>query len=518
MKNALLEEMPEVKTPSESFDRKEHSEHSLSFEQKFPDVQSSARTKKYSLRTKRLVSLLLADGLAFLISIVAAFLLSHATRVGLSGDVDMKIHDMQWTQIVLVFGIPMLLLPQRSWVLGHYTRFRPTWTELKEVWTLCLLFSLISVVVLFSLKLEFSRLWLGFFLVILCILIPVGRYFAKYLMTKAGFWFAPTYVVGTGDNAMMAAAALNSDISLGHQIVGFIDLFPVNAIQTLEGKPVWNQLPENTYDEDPHLVFALDSLDDLELHRRLLNRYIAYSSSITIAPPINGLPLCGAEVINVFRHDTVLLKLQNNINNRWAKLTKRCFDLVFASLALILLSPLLLLVALIIWSDGGKPIYPHRRIGKGGYTFNCLKFRSMMANSENVLEDYFAENVDAQIEWEENQKLTNDPRVTRIGHFIRKTSLDELPQLFNVLSGEMSIVGPRPIVSNEVSKYGEYLPYYMLMVPGITGLWQSSGRSNTSYRERVFLDVWYSRNWSVWHDFVIVLRTFPALLGSVGAR
>lgn len=518
MKNALVKEMPEVKDTPQPFVNRQQSDYRFSLEEKFPSIQTTARTEKYSLRSKRLISLLLADNFAFLCSVIAGFLLSHTTRVIISGDINLKIHDTPWTQIILVFVVPMVLLLLRSWIIGHYTRFRPTWTELKEVLTLCLHFGVISVVVLFALKLEFSRLWLSYFLILLCVFIPLSRNFAKYLMTKSGIWFTPTYIVGIGDNATMAAAALDSDRSLGYRIVGFIDLFPANSITTLAGKPVWTHLPTENYGEEPHLVFALDSLSDMESHRRLLNRYIAYNSSITIAPPINGLPLCGAEVVNIFRHDTVLLKLQNNINNRRARLTKRGFDLFFAGLALVLLSPLLLVVYLIIWSDGGNPIYPHRRIGKDGHAFNCLKFRSMKVNSDDILNKHLAKNTAAQLEWDENRKLSSDPRITKIGSFIRKTSLDELPQLLNVIRGEMSIVGPRPIVAAETSKYGEYLPYYMTMVPGITGLWQSSGRSNTSYKERVLLDVWYSRNWSVWHDLVIVLRTFPALFSPSGAR
>ncbi|HDV2047428.1 TPA: sugar transferase, partial [Escherichia coli] len=155
----------------------------------------------------------------------------------------------------------------------------------------------------------------------------------------------------------------------------------------------------------------------------------------------------------------------------------------------------------------GPAIYGHERIGKGGKPFKCLKFRSMVINSKEVLEELLLKDVNARKEWEETFKLKNDPRVTKIGAFLRRTSLDELPQLFNVLKGEMSLVGPRPIITAELERYNEEVDYYLLSKPGMTGLWQVSGRSDVDYETRVYLDAWYVKNWSMWNDIAILFKT-----------
>ena len=154
-------------------------------------------------------------------------------------------------------------------------------------------------------------------------------------------------------------------------------------------------------------------------------------------------------------------------------------------------------------------MFAHPRIGRNGRPFNCLKFRSMVVNAKEVLVELLASNEDARREWNRDFKLRNDPRITPLGHFLRKSNLDELPQLFNVLKGDMSLVGPRPIVHEEVDRYGDKFAYYKATRPGMTGLWQTSGRNDLSYAERVDLDVRYVRNWSLWQDIVALLRTFP---------
>lgn len=198
---------------------------------------------------------------------------------------------------------------------------------------------------------------------------------------------------------------------------------------------------------------------------------------------------------------------------------KRLFDIIAAAGGLIALSPLLLGVALLIkLRDGGTALYGHPRIGRQGRVFRCWKFRSMVASGgEALLAEHFARCPAAEREWRETQKLADDPRVTRIGAFIRKTSIDELPQLWNVLIGQMSIIGPRPITRAELDRYGKERRYYLLVRPGITGLWQVSGRSSTTYDRRIELDRSYLMHWSYQQDAMILLKTFPAVLRSENA-
>jgi exopolysaccharide production protein ExoY len=197
----------------------------------------------------------------------------------------------------------------------------------------------------------------------------------------------------------------------------------------------------------------------------------------------------------------------------------RLLDIAIASVALLFFLPLFVLIALAIKiTDPGPVFFRHKRIGLGGKTFGCWNFRSMVVDAEARLADILLTEPEAAREWAQHQKLTDDPRVTALGNFLRRSSLDELPQLFNVLMGEMSIVGPRPIVEKEPERYGQHFALYCLVRPGITGLWQISGRSDIHYFERVLLDVRYVSSRSVLRDLQIVVLTVPSVLAARGSR
>ncbi|UXN66283.1 sugar transferase (plasmid) [Phyllobacterium sp. A18/5-2] len=191
---------------------------------------------------------------------------------------------------------------------------------------------------------------------------------------------------------------------------------------------------------------------------------------------------------------------------------------MIATSALVLLSPLLLIVAIIVkLADGGPVFYSHTRVGLGGVAFGCLKFRTMKTDTSAQLANLLQANRAARIEWEATRKLKNDPRVTVVGEILRKSSIDELPQLINIVRGEMSVVGPRPITAEELPLYGEYISTYMAGRPGLTGAWQTSGRNDVSYQRRVSLDVQYLHNWSLARDFVIMAKTIPVLFSHRGS-
>lgn len=196
---------------------------------------------------------------------------------------------------------------------------------------------------------------------------------------------------------------------------------------------------------------------------------------------------------------------------------KRIFDIVLASLAIVVLSPLIIAIVICAYLSSGAPLFKHRRVGKGGKFFNCIKFRTMVPDADRVLQNLLSTNREAKEEWLRDHKLRNDPRVTRLGKFLRRTSLDELPQLWNVLRGEMSLVGPRPVVPDELRRYGNKVATFLSATPGITGLWQISGRNDTDYRRRVALDVCYVRSRSLFLDVVILVKTLPAVFARSGA-
>jgi Undecaprenyl-phosphate galactose phosphotransferase WbaP len=213
-----------------------------------------------------------------------------------------------------------------------------------------------------------------------------------------------------------------------------------------------------------------------------------------------------------------LMNIKNNLKSAANRTVKRLFDVGASILSLPFVVPVIGIIALAIRLESpGHAIYAHDRIGKDGKTFRCFKFRTMRSDAEEALEALLEKNEDLRSEWEKHWKLKDDPRVTRIGRFLRKTSLDELPQLFNVIRGEMSLVGPRPYLPKEKGEIGKH--YYVICSarPGITGLWQVSGRSNTSYDYRIKLDSWYVRNWSLWLDVVILFKTIKVVSKMDGA-
>lgn len=196
---------------------------------------------------------------------------------------------------------------------------------------------------------------------------------------------------------------------------------------------------------------------------------------------------------------------------------KRAFDIVGAGVLGLVFSPLMLVITLLLRNEGSPVIYRHRRVGRDGKTFECLKFRSMVPDAERKLRELLDQHPQLKAEWLQDHKLRNDPRITGLGRFLRRTSLDELPQIWNVLRGEMSLVGPRPVVREELLRYGRSLPVYLSAKPGITGLWQVTGRNDTDYRRRVALDVYYVRKQNLLLDLYILFKTSGVVLRGGGA-
>ncbi|MDE7391049.1 MAG: sugar transferase, partial [Treponemataceae bacterium] len=208
----------------------------------------------------------------------------------------------------------------------------------------------------------------------------------------------------------------------------------------------------------------------------------------------------------------------HNLTKNAARAMKRLVDIFLILLSAPLVIPLTLIVALAIKKNGPGPVfYGHTRVGRNGRPFKCWKFRSMCADADKQLEKILAENPEMRAEWEKDRKLTNDPRITKIGKFLRKTSIDEIPQLFNILTGEMSFIGPRPVTEPELSKYGDKSHLILSVQPGLSGMWQISGRSDTGYEDRIVLDSYYIQNWSIWLDLWIIIKTIHVVLKGKGA-
>jgi Undecaprenyl-phosphate galactose phosphotransferase WbaP len=334
---------------------------------------------------------------------------------------------------------------------------------------------------------------------------------AKHTLDRTGVWGLPIVVIGDGPSAAEAEAALTSDRLLGYRFVGRVD--PDVVLSASSTPHLWAVL--NRYGAS-RLLVALDA--DVALQRRVIECALRERVPFAMVPQPSGLPSFAFQATRFFGHDPMLLSYHNGLSHPASRMVKAAIDITVAALMLLPASVLFLILAIASGLDGGPVLFAHRRVGAGGRPFHCLKFRTMVVDSDRVLEEALAGDPELAAEWAATRKLVNDPRVTRIGRFLRKTSLDELPQLINVLRLEMSLVGPRPIVESEVPLYGEDIAQYYATRPGLTGLWQVSGRSSTSYARRVQLDVWYVNNWTIWNDIAVLLKTVPVVLGRRGAH
>lgn len=215
----------------------------------------------------------------------------------------------------------------------------------------------------------------------------------------------------------------------------------------------------------------------------------------------------------------ILLGIKNNLAKKTNRRIKRLFDLLVGLIICILILPILIIVSIAIKLDSKGPVFFNaKRIGKNGKLFKCYKFRSMHQNADELLKQYLNKNPEQRVEWNKFQKLKgNDIRVTKVGQFIRKYSLDELPQIFNVLKGDMSLVGPRPYLPREQELMKSFYNIIITTVPGITGYWQVSGRSDVTFKGRLKMDNWYVRNWSIWIDIVLLIKTIKVVFGGKGA-
>src|SRR5882762_10357964 len=408
---------------------------------------------------------------------------------------------------------------------GHYSRRRPAADEVLDIIKVFLFVAVIDSVIAYLTKTQFSRAWFISAWCLALVILPLARTLTKRLLARLGRWQRPTVILGAGQNAQEAAKALCSEPLMGLELVAFLapkgDSLATSAYE-INGRPVAVPPAEEDLEatlarlNSPHLMVALEA-ESLLPYQGLLQRLSARYGDLSIIPPLRGLPLYGMEMTHFFTHEVLMLTARNNLARPIPRLLKRLFDMAGSLTLLVLLAPLLVYLSWQIRQTGGAAIFSHMRVGRYGRMFGCLKFRTMVPDADGVLRRLLEVDPRARAEWERDFKLKDDPRITPIGDFLRRTSLDELPQLWNVLKGEMSLVGPRPIIEEEVERYGDQVGYYLETRPGITGLWQISGRNNIGYDDRVALDSWYVRNWSIWYDLVILVKTIAAVLRGKGA-
>lgn len=409
-----------------------------------------------------------------------------------------------------------------TFVRQQYTRRHSFWAELGLILQglLMLLFVGSMLKAIIGTTDSLLAWWLACFA--LALLLPALRGFVRFVLRRLGLWDWPTLVFGGAENAHQAVLALRGEAMMGYDVQAIVvpPKIATDEVIFKLGIPLvpWPQSAEDleilrTY----HCVIALEA-NQAELRDKLIRQLSHHEAPhVHVIPAMRGVPLFGLASTNFFSHEVLMIHIENRLSRLSLRLLKRAFDIVCSAILLLLLSPLFVYLIYKISRDGGSPFFGHQRVGQGAKKFPCYKFRTMVVNAQEVLAELLANDPIAKAEWDKDFKLKNDPRISQIGHFLRRSSIDELPQLWNVLKGDMSLVGPRPVVQDELERYGDDVAYYLLAKPGMTGLWQVSGRNDVDYATRVYFDSWYVKNWSLWTDITILFKTLTVLTNRQGA-
>jgi Undecaprenyl-phosphate galactose phosphotransferase WbaP len=453
------------------------------------------------------LALLLSDVVAFsLAGLLAALLVYTCGEV--SDQQWLVSQDLQryWAWLGVVgIGLSSFLVR-----FGHYSDRKPFWTELSEVLKVVIVLALLDLAVVGITRWNSSRMWWLLVWPFAALCVPLMRGVSREAMRRIRVWQRPALIVGIGPNAKDAMRALQSEPTLGFEVLGFVDVATVLG-ENSKALQKWAKIPGVQF------VLALDA-GQSDLHDSVLRKLSQWEvEDVSVIPAMRGVPLFGTEITYFFSHEVAWLRLRNNLRYWPARLLKRVVDVIAASGLVVMLALPFAFIVWLIRRDGGPAIFAHKRVGQSGRLFPCYKFRTMRVDAEEQLRLLLANDPALLAEWEREFKLRSDPRITRVGRFLRRTSLDELPQLINVIRGDMSLVGPRPVIKAELERYGTDVDYFLMVRPGITGLWQVSGRSDSGYEQRVYLDTWYVKNWSLWYDIAILFKTIKVVFSGRGA-
>lgn len=426
---------------------------------------------------------------------------------------------ISWLNFWVVFPLLYLLFLN---IEQLYNRRMQFWQVIEKIFQASLYAVVAIVIVLYigQIAASTSRMFIFLLWLFSFIYLTVFRYLTKKFLEKVQLLQIPVLIIGAGKTAELLVKGIINDAGMGYKIIGLLE---DNCVRNgiLKRFPVLGKFSDVEAvilkTGVQHVFIATPGLEQEKL-TRLIYKVQPLVKNMGIIPNLVGIPMGGIEVESFFYEKLMLLRLKNNLARSWNRYLKTIFDFALTLVGTVAISPILIFIAIWIYKDSPGPvIFKHTRIGKNGKKFPCYKFRSMCIDAKEKLAELLENDPVSKAEWERDFKLKNDPRITKSGAFLRKTSLDELPQIFNVLKGEMSLVGPRPVIKEELERYGEYVDDYLMVKPGITGMWQVSGRSDIDYTERVLLDSWYVRNWSVWIDIVMLVKTFKVVLLRKGA-
>lgn len=422
----------------------------------------------------------------------------------------------------LYFWIPLVFVAFLA-ISQTYTKMQPILETVRQIFY-AVLYALIScILALYFMEASMlaSRLYLVLFGVLALFNIYVGRYVLLKFLKITGTLTKPVILIGAGKTAERVLYSFERDLGYRYKVIGILDDNPIS--RTLPQRFLLMGILDNAAEivRDTYVKTVIVTVPGMKKEKlqALLENIQPYVRDIIFVPDLIGVPLYNVEAQTLFNEQIMMLSLRNNLARRRNRAFKRVFDTFVGGFLCIPILPILLVIAICIKIDSkGPAFFNGQRIGKNGKTFTCYKFRSMYTNAGEIMREYLAEHPAAQEEWNTFAKLRDyDPRVTKLGRWIRKYSLDELPQILNVIKGDMSLVGPRPYLPRERDDIGEYLSTITLTVPGITGFWQTSGRNDVSFEGRVAMDTWYVRNWSIWLDLMYLFKTAKIVFTGKGA-
>lgn len=468
-----------------------------------PDRRSAA-WRRPLVRTGHALFLASADVSGAALAALISFALASFASRGLAGAPFVSFDTAAAARIQT--ALPLLLAVGIVFrIRGHYTDRMPFWSEAKELVLAAFLGLLVEGFIEYALKEHVSRSWIVSSWVLFAPFVLLVRSIVKRSMLVLGIRTLKVLVVGTGNSAQRVRQAVESEPLLGYRVVACLRPRTAReAVAILRG-----------YDADL-AVIAL-TREDEGLGTAAARAFVSAGIPYAVCPSVQGIGFSSMRSSIMFGHDVLFMTDRKGLGDPGFRTLKRAFDLVVSGLLLLIGAVPLLIVGILAASDGGSPFYSQTRVGRHGRTFRLWKFRSMTVDADLRLQRLLAADHAARLEWDRERKLRHDPRITPVGRFLRRSALDELPQLWNVFRGDMSLVGPRPVVESELERYGEEADAYLLVRPGVTGLWQVAGRNDVDYARRVALDAWYVRHWSFWNDLVVLFMTIPALLSRRGA-
>ncbi len=426
------------------------------------------------------IILVILDLLTLYLLFFLSYLIKVFFKIGVQFSFEFYITNLYWLPIfvVILLYFQGIYTNRFSFFEESYRIFRVLTIGLLSILAFALIYNVYAI----------SRYMILVFWIFGSLFLTLQKYIFKRLIFKKGYFLRKVYIINSHQDCDFVKRIIIDNIYLGYKIVN----------------------DENLADDVILLNPAMDLKEISKLFKKYKNVKFAFAES--------GIPLLNVQIENIFTQPLSFVSVRNNLLSKNMLITKRIFDIVFSIFLIFFFSPIIVITAILIKLTSKGPIfYVQERPGRFGRMIKIYKFRTMYLDADKKLEEILKNNEELREEFMKYRKLKNDPRITPLGRFLRRFSIDEIPQLFNVLKGDMSIVGPRPYQIDEIEHMGEYKDIVLSVRPGLTGLWQISGRSDLSFQAKLKIETWYVLNWNLWLDLFIIIRTIPAVISGKGA-